>query len=380
MGRTRTKTKKTVPVVSNVTDSASKSTPTIPALIEKAQELIVQCDYGLAHMFMKRILDREPAHAEAREMMGVILLETGEIDDARSMFLSLVPPSPQAPSPPPSSAYLYLAQLTDDDPQAALSYFQHAIDLLSVQVKGKGRASDMQSDETDAKSNIVRAYIGMVEIWMDPSYDLCFEPEAEKTCENFLNLALQTDPGNPEALQTLASVRMSQNRPDDAKEYLSQSWSAWKDIEDPSDPRLPPLATRLSVVRLFLELSLFSPALLVLHGIMASDDQDVEAWYLEGWCFFLMAEEAKDREGGKLDELGWEELARDALDCLETCQMLFTNQDHPDTPLLEHAKELASKLRELGITPSPIDDEEEGEEGWEDGDASDEDEGDVDME
>lgn len=149
-----------------------------------------------------------------------------------------------------------------------------------------------------------------------------FNSEAEKTCENLLNLALQADPGNPEALQSLASVRMSQNRPDEAKEYLSQSWSAWKDIEDPSDPRLPPLATRLSIVRLFLELSLFSPALLVLHEVMASDDQDVEAWYLEGWCFFLMAEEAKEREGGKLDELSWEELARDALDCLETCQMV----------------------------------------------------------
>jgi hypothetical protein len=36
-------------------------------------------------MFVKRILDREPAHAEAREMMGVVLLETGEIDEARSV-------------------------------------------------------------------------------------------------------------------------------------------------------------------------------------------------------------------------------------------------------------------------------------------------------
>lgn len=54
---------------------------------------------------------------------------------------------------------------------------------------------------------------------------------------------------------------------------------------------------------------------------MASDDQEVEAWYLEGWCFFLMAEQAQEN-GGKLDDLTWEELARDARDCLETCQMV----------------------------------------------------------
>ena len=75
------------------------------------------------------------------------------------------------------------------------------------------------------------------------------------------------------------------------------------------------------MVKLFLELELYTPALLVLHGVMSSDDQEVEAWYLEGWCFFLMAEQAQE-SGGKLDELTWEELARDARDCLETCQMV----------------------------------------------------------
>ena len=48
---------------------------------------------------------------------------------------------------------------------------------------------------------------------------------------------------------------------------------------------------------MFLELELFEPALLVLTGVMASDDQEVEAWYLEGWCFFLMAEKAQEKVG-----------------------------------------------------------------------------------
>ena len=57
------------------------------------------------------------------------------------------------------------------------------------------------------------------------------DPAAEKTCEDLLNLALQTDPGNNEALQALASVRMSQERPDDAKVYLEQAWTSWKDLD-----------------------------------------------------------------------------------------------------------------------------------------------------
>jgi len=92
---------------------------------------------------------------------------------------------------------------------------------------------------------------------MDPSYDLwyvclfvdssnafrltpcSFEPEAEKTCEDLLNLALKTDSSNSEALQALASVHMSQQRPDEAKQILEQAWTKWKDL-DLDDPELPP--------------------------------------------------------------------------------------------------------------------------------------------
>ncbi|KAF4596587.1 hypothetical protein EYR40_007720 [Pleurotus pulmonarius] len=370
MGRTRTKKKAN----NKATESSSKNPPSVQALLEKSESLIEQCDYDLALRFIKRILDQEPKNATAREMLGVALLETGDLIEAKETFLTLIPPNPDAPSPPPPSAYLYLAQLSDDDPKSSLSYYQSAIDIFSVQLKGKERATtgDGAADDSEIKGNIVRALIAMVEIWMDPSYDLCFEPDAEKTCEGLLNNALQVDPGNSEALQALASVRMSQERPDDANACLEAAWSTWKDL-DPDDPRLPPLSSRLSMVKLFLELALYTSALLVLKGIMDNDDQDVEAWYLEGWCFYLMSEQAKEN-GGSLDEMTWEELAKDSRDCLDTCVVLHTNQEHPDEPLLDHAKELISKLEALGIQPSPVE-EEDPEEGveWEDVDSEDED-------
>jgi len=65
-----------------------------------------------------------------------------------------------------------------------------------------------------------------------------FEPEAEKTCEDLLTSALQIDPGNPEALQALASVRLSQQRPDDAKRCLEETWSALKDLDSGIGPSL----------------------------------------------------------------------------------------------------------------------------------------------
>ncbi len=103
-------------------------------------------------------------------------------------------------------------------------------------------------------------------------------------------------------------------------------------------------------MKLFLELSLYTAALLVLQGIIAEDDQEVEAWYLEGWCFFLMAEQAQEN-GGKLDELGWEDLARDARDCLETCQMVcpVSTRDY-GTTVLNNGRNSCMSLRSTRIS------------------------------
>jgi hypothetical protein len=74
---------------------------------------------------------------------------------------------------------------------------------------------------------------------------------------------------------------MSQPRPDEAKQILDQAWTKYKDL-DLDDPALPPMSMQLSLVKLFLELELYTPALLVLQGIMSADDQKVEVWYLDG--------------------------------------------------------------------------------------------------
>ncbi|KAL5634392.1 hypothetical protein ACGC1H_002451 [Rhizoctonia solani] len=158
----------------------------------------------------------------------------------------------------------------------------------------------------------------MIEIWMS---DSCMEPEAESQCDSLLALAHSANTGNVEVLQAKASVRLSQSRPED------------------------------------------------------------EAWYLEGWCLWGMAERVKAGEklegGGDKgkekqetsdEELGWEELARDARDCLETCKMLHIGQEHADKPMLTHVEELLVQLDQLGIKPSSERGDENDEEEWVDED------------
>ena len=90
MGRTKPKkkahSKATDPPNQHATPS---NAPSIPSLLEKAQSLIVQCDYDLALRFIRRILEQAPSNAEAKEMLGVALLETGEVEGAKEVCIYL---------------------------------------------------------------------------------------------------------------------------------------------------------------------------------------------------------------------------------------------------------------------------------------------------
>ncbi|GJJ08209.1 hypothetical protein Clacol_002417 [Clathrus columnatus] len=379
MGRTKTKK---IPRSSTAAQrkaegstTPAKESPSIPSLFTKAQQLVTQCNYDLALKFLERILQQDAHFTNARELLGEVQLEIGEIETAKqvdSTFESLLPPSPFAPTAPSANAHLNLAQL-QEDPRQCLAHYQVGVDALVGQLKGKEPATVNDEQDDEVKTKIVGALAAMVEIWMS---DLCFEDEAESSSEKLASLALEIDPTSCEAMQTLASVRMSQKRSEEARQLAERAWERWKDL-DPESPKLPPLPVRLSLVRLFLELSLYSNALTILSGVIGLDDQDVEAWYLEGWCFYLMAEQARETSA-LVEGLSYEELARDAMDCLQTCQMLHQAQEHPDEQILQHAKEISAELSAAGIEATPDDpdqdvNDDDNDDAWED------DEGDVEM-
>ena len=79
MGRTKHK-KQPRP---KAAEPAPSKQPSIASLLKKAQSLIVQCDYDLALKFARRVLEQDPKNAEAKEMLGVSLLELGEIEEAK---------------------------------------------------------------------------------------------------------------------------------------------------------------------------------------------------------------------------------------------------------------------------------------------------------
>lgn len=213
---------------------------------------------------------------------------------------------------------------------------------------------------------------------MDPNHSLCEEEGAAERCTSLLALALLVSPDHPEALQCLASVRLSESNPSDAKSLLQKSYEAWRYLEA-DDERVPQLETRMNLSKLCVEVEMYNEALEILDGILREDDEDVEAWYLSGWTHFLRADLPPSPSDSI--ELERKEEAQDARICLEKCRSLYVQTSYEDVQLLEHGQELLKQLDALGIHAGAEEDLGGGEweDGWEDEESEPDESGDVDM-
>ncbi|GAA6039037.1 hypothetical protein JCM8097_000168 [Rhodosporidiobolus ruineniae] len=338
---------------------------------QKAKQLCVQA-VQLAHQEQQD----KPAETDPRmlrdalEILGTVELELDEVEEAREHFLTSIQLANALPDPSPAP-HLYLAQLSAT-PQESLQHFANALVILQAKLEalekaklggdGSAGTTDEAEDESEIRRSASRALVGMTELYLT---DLCFEPDAEQNCEKYLEQAVGLDPSDPEAYQTLASVRLSQQRPEDAKAALEQGWELWRNVEADS-PLYPPAASRLTCAKLFLELSSIVPALEILHRLENEDDEDSEVWYLSGWAWWLLGEDRAEKQASE-DEESKEECWSEAKLCLQNYLTLEERDPaSADPEQMAHVRELIAKLDAAGIVASTGAEGEAVDAGWED--------------
>lgn len=356
--------------------AASPSKPSVsPAqLLAQAAFALEQGNIEGSVPLAKRALSLLPSDAAealpALNLLGEIHVELGEIDSARQYFLQAVAIdddgliSEDLGGGP--EKFLWLAQLSEEGGQDSVDWFEKGAMCLRIQIqnlldsKKKDTATQVALEEKTRKLAV--ALCGVVEVYMT---DLSWEEDAEQKCEALVTEATMVAPGFAEPWQTLASVRISQERTDDAKAALSRSLEIWKDLP-PEDPSVPDFPTRVSLVRLLMEAEMDTEAMEVLERLVGEDDTSVEVWYLGGWCLYIMGEEQKkgNAKAEGEDGEGWKVSWISSRQWLHHSQRLFAQQDYQDERLGEHTNELLSNLNaELG---EATDAELEVEDEWED--------------
>lgn len=231
---------------------------------------------------------------------------------------------------------LYLGQLSSE--KEALEAFRKGIEELKACIRLRETADEDSMDTADdAKSRqeslqdtrrqLSNAYCTVAELFLT---DLCFEDNAEQECEVAVVEAVKIqENGEPlvDSLQTMASLRLSQGRGQEAAKYMLQVYSQVKsgcealsalvglkknDTEDEQQAveltdvdaanNLPDFDFRCQTAKLLMECAVAiksdscntsseqvvecsDAAIQVLASLLAENDEVIEVWYLMGCAF-----------------------------------------------------------------------------------------------
>ena len=165
----------------------------------------------LASQFYTRALDElksslspgasQAALAHPYERLGEAMISLDDSEGAKKAFEASLAAEATA------RRHLFVAQLCSHS--ESLSHFKQGIALLNA-----AKDSD--------KPTLVQAYCGIVELY---TTDLCMEEGAEEAAEAAAASAAEFDDGTlPDAKQTMANLRLSQGRADEAAAAMLEVW------------------------------------------------------------------------------------------------------------------------------------------------------------
>ncbi|EME49539.1 hypothetical protein DOTSEDRAFT_68349 [Dothistroma septosporum NZE10] len=299
----------------------------------------------------------------ALNLLGDISIELGAVDSARGYFELAVRLDPEGQVPEAlgggAEKFLWLAQLCDEGGKQSVEWFEKGVQALQTEIAAiEGGGITGLSEEqlllmrVEKKRKLANALCGIVEVYMT---DLSWEGDAEARCESLVTQAMTVeDETSPEVLQTLASVRLSQERKEDAQSALKRSLETWIELES-EDEAVPDFPTKISLARLLMEADLLDQAMQVCHRLIQEDDQSVEAWYLGGWCQYLLAQHNKadndlandsamDTGAGDQSAAVYHRALKGSRRWLKMSTKLYERQQYEDDRLFEHAEELVAGL------------------------------------
>lgn len=380
-------------LLNRVAGSPSKTStpPESPSiLLAQATATLQQGDIAGAVKPAKRALSLLDPESEeslpALNLLGEIHVELGDIDAARQYFLQAAAIDEDGTIGEDvgggAEKFLWLAQLNEEGGQDSVDWFEKGAVSLRVQIQVIQQLLDQKKLGTEGEAlleekrrKLAGALCAVVEVYMT---DLSWEEDAEQKCEALVTEATMVSPGFAEPWQTLANVRISQERMEDARAALKRSLDLWRDLP-PENTVVPDFPTRVSLARLLMEADMDVDAIEVLERLVGEDDSSVEVWYLGGWGLYIMGEKQKNGEVNveNGDGESWRVSWISSRQWLNQSLLLFKQQDYEDERLGEHAKELLAKLNsELGGAAANVEQDEEDGEEWEDEDdeGSDEDE------
>lgn len=247
------------------TNSTKQTSPpkSAAALLIEAQDKFTQGDVEAAAQIAKRALgivsSIESVDAlPALNLLGELHVELGDIPSAQEYFqiAAAIDADGEVDESLGGGAekFMWLAQLSDEGGEDSVAWFEKGAACLTTQMQrlldsAKTVTPQMETLLEEKRRKLATALCSACEVYMT---DLSWEDDAEQRCEALVTQATMVAPNAAESWQTLANVRISQDRIEDAKAALVRSIEIWNDLA-PEDPTVPDFPTRVSLARLLMD-------------------------------------------------------------------------------------------------------------------------------
>eukprot|EP01035_Chromulina_nebulosa_P022640 gene22640-29314_t len=225
-----------------------------------------------------------------------ISLQLGDTEYALELLKQSTTQSPES-NP---IKWLFLAQLLNGN--EALITYNIAINLLD---KTKQTSNDEEYNQLLTKQ-IAKAYCSIAELYLT---DLCFDDNAENLSEQAVNKAFDMIPNLIDAKQTLANIRLSQHKNEEACQLISQVYHTLFDIRNQLASRTvideiegndietvedsPESEFCITTAKILIECGSINPELIgyaceLLNSLLQEDDENIELWYISGVAALTM--------------------------------------------------------------------------------------------
>lgn len=239
--------------------------------LAKAKEFLELCEPQESINLLEPLVKEDQSNLEAIQLLGEAYLENGNPENAYQCLKLAVELDPQGIQGGPEK-FLWLGQLEGDRP--GLKWYEKGLEGL------KNLNTKNNSEKELISQKIIQALCGMVEVWMT---DLCMEPEAEANCDKLITEALLISDQIPEPWSILGSIRISQQRDEEAKQALEKSWTLYRAKSELGAEDLPAL---IRLAQNMIEMTMLDHVLDVTTAIIKIDDEIIDVHYLSGLAHF----------------------------------------------------------------------------------------------
>jgi len=284
----------------------------LPIFWKIADECLDRFDYEGAVQVYRNALREHANNTEILDALGDTLIQMGDVHQARQALSVSIKLAPDTGA----SKYMNMGQILEG--QDSLKHYHKGIQLLRKETE---RTMDEEERKTITE-RIVSGLGAMAEIYLT---DECYADNAEIECERLLKEALQIDPENTEALQLMASFKISQQNPEEALKYLTRSKDCWIDNEIEN---MPSYEFRIQNAKLHLELEQWEMASEILELLLDEFDENSELWYLTGFAYSFFEPES-------------------ALECLTKAKELLTKENCTEATIWQQVDTALDRVKKV---------------------------------